>query len=268
MSGSSVFSAATQGLSVLDPAVPWMLAALMTVSVLGLRRQWSPERKALSPQGAASRLPWPVAGALLLSAALLFACLAWGVLIESESGMAPNIRRWDAVALLWAQNWSSESLRAFVKAWTHLGSLRVLMPLVLLVALWLLYRREQFVAAAWVVGCTANSLMLRALKNVFERGRPPHEASLGVSGFSFPSGHAAGILMVIGLLVWLLHDRVPSKWRAPVMMTGLLLVVSITTSRVFLQVHFLSDVLAGLLLGFFSLILTIAVMEYTRENAP
>lgn len=268
MSVSLVSAVAAQGLSVLDPAVPWMLAALLAVAVWGLRWQWSPQRRAMRPQGTASRLPWPVAGVIMLGVALLFAWLAWGVLAETESGVAENIRRWDTAAFLWAQKWPSLGVRALVAAWTHLGSLRVLMPLVVLVAIWLLYRRERFVAAAWVVGCTANSLLLRALKNAFERGRPPHEASLGVSGYSFPSGHAAGILMVIGLLVWLLHDRVSSKWQAPLVVMGALLIVSITASRVLLQVHFLSDVLAGLLLGVFSLTLTIAVMERTRENSP
>lgn len=264
----SLPAAAAQGLSVLDPVVPWMLAILLMLGGLGLYWYWRPERRAMRPQGPASRLSWPVAGAIMLGAFVLFAGLAWCVLAQPDTVSGRNIARWDSAALLWAQGLAAGGLYAFAVDFTEIGSLRFLMPLVGLVALWLLYRREYFTAAACVIACSANGLLLRALKNLFERARPPHDLGIGASGYGFPSGHAAGAAMVIGLLTWLLCNRVPPQWRILLVLFGCLLIASISASRILLQVHFLSDVLAGLLLGAFSLTLTIAIMEHTRENRP
>jgi len=254
---------AAQGLSVLDPFVPWLLAALL-LAAGGLAWYWRRElgAAALHPP---ARLSWRAAGALMSAAALLFGVLAWGVMAGQETALGQLIANRDGAALLWAQGLSSHGMRALALDLTDMGSVRILMPLVVLVALWLLYRRQRFLAVAWFVGCASNSLLLRALKNVFERTRPPHAADVIASGYSFPSGHAAGAAMVIGLLTWLLHDRVPPPWRAPLILLGGLLIAAIAASRVLLQAHFLSDVLAGLLLGAFSLLFTIAVTEHARH---
>lgn len=257
-----------QGLSVLDPAVPWMLGALLLLAFCSLWFYLQPERRALRPLGPASRLPWPQAGALMLGSMVLFGLLAWGALAQPPTLMGTHVDQWDLAALGWARGLSSHGLYAFAVRFTEIGSVRVLMPIVVVVALWLMYRQEFFLAAVCVVSCSVNSLLLRALKLVFERTRPPHEIGLSASGYSFPSGHAAGASMVIGLLIWLLHDRVSPAWRLPLILLGCLLILSISASRVLLQVHFLSDVFAGLLLGAFSLTLTIAVTEHVRENRP
>lgn len=257
-------AAAAQGLSVLDPFVPWLLAALM-LAAAGLAWHGRRELVVARARYLAARLSWKVAGALLCGAVLLFGALAWGVTAGQETALGQLIANWDGEALLWAQGLSSHGMRTLALDLTDVGSVRVLMPLVVLVALWLLYRRQRFLAAAWFIGCTANSLLLRALKNVFERTRPPHAVDVFASGYSFPSGHAAGTTMVVGLLAWLLHDRVPAPWRAPLFLLAGLLITAIAASRVLLQAHFLSDVLAGVLLGAFSLLLTIAVTEHARH---
>ncbi|WP_423459639.1 phosphatase PAP2 family protein [Ottowia sp. VDI28] len=254
---------AAQGLSILDPFVPWLLAAVL-LAAGGLAWRGRRALAVAAPWRLAARLSWAAAGGLMLGAALLFWGMAWGVMAGQESAFGQWIAGWDGAALLWARREPLHGLRALALALTDIGSARVLMPLVVLVSLWLLYRRQRFLAAAWFIGCTANSLLLRMLKNVFERTRPVHAAEVMASGYSFPSGHAAGMAMVIGLLVWLLRDQVAGPWRAPLVLLGILLIAAVAASRVLLQAHFLSDVLAGLLLGAFSLLLTIAVIEHAR----
>ncbi len=254
---------AAQSLSVLDPFVPWLLAALL-LAAGGLAWHGRRALAVAAPWRPAARLSWATASRLMLGATLLFWGMAWGVTVGQESAFGQWIAGWDGAALIWTQGLSSHSVHALALDLTNVGSVRILMPLVVLVSLWMLYRRQRFLAAAWFIGCTANSLLLRMLKNIFERTRPAHAAEVMASGYSFPSGHAAGMAMVIGLLVWLLRDQVPGRWRAPLVLLGILLIAAVAASRVLLQAHFLSDVLAGLLLGTFSLLLTIAVIEHAR----
>jgi undecaprenyl-diphosphatase len=84
------------------------------------------------------------------------------------------------------------------------------------------------------------------LKSIFERARPVHEHGvLTADGWSFPSGHASGSMLVYGLLGYLIIRHTPRVWHLPVALLSVLLIVFVGFSRVLLQVHYLSDVLAG-----------------------
>ena len=83
---------------------------------------------------------------------------------------------------------------------------------------------------------------------MFERDRPLHaHAFAEVHGWSFPSGHAAGSVAVYGMLAYLACRAVPPLWRLPIAMMGLMIPLLVGYSRVVLQVHYVSDVLAGYL---------------------
>jgi undecaprenyl-diphosphatase len=92
--------------------------------------------------------------------------------------------------------------------------------------------------------------MNRILKSIFERTRPLHDHGLALEeGWSFPSGHASGSMLVYGLLAYLIVRNTRSVWHLPVTLTGAALVVFVGSSRVLLQVHYLSDILAGYACG-------------------
>ena len=76
--------------------------------------------------------------------------------------------------------------------------------------------------------------------------RPPFQHGLAnVHGFSFPSGHAAGSFAVYAMLAYLAVRLLPRVWHLPGVAAGVLLIVFVGASRVLLQVHYVSDVLAG-----------------------
>jgi undecaprenyl-diphosphatase len=151
---------------------------------------------------------------------------------------------------------------------TFPGNAAVMATVGVLVLATLLVRREWLLAGAWTIGTVGNGLCVRILKLLFARARPVHDHALAEYGYSFPSGHAAGALVVYGLLAWLvllgLAD-LPGRRRPAVAAAAAVLVACVATSRVLLQVHYLSDVLAGLLLGLAWLALVVCVTAQARN---
>jgi undecaprenyl-diphosphatase len=88
------------------------------------------------------------------------------------------------------------------------------------------------------------------LKSIFQRARPSGAVDLlSVQSFSFPSGHSMAAGAVFGMLALLAWRELPPRWRTPAIVICGLLMVLIALSRVYLNVHYPTDVLAGLLVG-------------------
>ena len=86
------------------------------------------------------------------------------------------------------------------------------------------------------------------LKNIFQRARPTFEHPLlTLNTYSFPSGHAAAATLFYGVLAAYLISRLASwRWRAVVVVLAALMVALVGLSRIYLGVHYLSDVLAAI----------------------
>jgi undecaprenyl-diphosphatase len=139
-----------------------------------------------------------------------------------------------------------EHTLALAGAITHLGDPLVLYVLAFAVVVALAVRGERQLAMAWIVVTGGGALLNRLLKALFARSRPVHDhAFASADGFSFPSGHASGSLLVYGMLAYLVVRHTPRRWHLPVAALALVLVVFVGASRVLLQVHWFSDVLAG-----------------------
>jgi undecaprenyl-diphosphatase len=107
-----------------------------------------------------------------------------------------------------------------------------------------LYRMQRWQSLAFVALSVSGALVINtALKLVFIRQRPElWELLTHESTYSFPSGHAAmssALALTIIVLVW------NSRWRGPVVGIGALYVLAIGFSRLYLGVHYPTDVLAG-----------------------
>lgn len=117
----------------------------------------------------------------------------------------------------------------------------------------LLMRHYQFRRVALLyAGAAYTSFFLNSwLKRQFERPRPQlWQQIIPLPGdASFPSGHAMISMTVYGLAAWLLAHHYP-QWRRVILLVAGLLILSIGASRIYLGVHWPSDVLAGFLFGF------------------
>jgi undecaprenyl-diphosphatase len=115
----------------------------------------------------------------------------------------------------------------------------------------LLYRRQP-AAAATVVVATLGAMMLdTVLKPIFHRHRPEYAVEiLAGPTYSFPSGHATASLVGYGVLAWFRVGYERRVWkRRIIFLTSALMIVAVGCSRLYLGVHYLSDVLGGFLAG-------------------
>lgn len=223
-------------------------------------------RSHLLPQ-ARSRLG-PLA-LVLLSAAIGFALVLGAASVFAE--IAEHLGSGATMSL--ADEALTASIRAHVApatlavfaALTHLGDPITLTLLGTGVALALWWQRHRVLALGWVVALGGNALLNPLLKRVFERVRPVHEHGLvNELGWSFPSGHTSSATVAYGMLAYLALRTLPAAWHAPLVLAAAALAFTVGCSRVFLQVHFASDVVAGFASGAAWLTVCIVSVELAR----
>lgn len=114
---------------------------------------------------------------------------------------------------------------------------------------WYLWRRRGRADLALIIAVVTigNNLVGMALKLAFERPRPSLWQARGeYTGASYPSGHAMAVMSVVGLVALLLYEERGSPWPLGV---WILLLIATCYSRLYLGVHWPTDVLGGLLTG-------------------
>ncbi|MET8079490.1 phosphatase PAP2 family protein [Streptomyces sp. NPDC005303] len=132
-------------------------------------------------------------------------------------------------------------------------------------AIWLVWRRNARWTALWLVAtCALGTLVQQVLKAAVGRERPVWPDPVDTAHFAaFPSGHALTATVVCGLLLWLLHHYGAGRtlWFTA-MALAVLSVVGVGLTRIWLGVHWPSDVLGGWLLG--AMLVTLAVTVHQR----
>jgi undecaprenyl-diphosphatase len=185
---------------------------------------------------------WLTVG-LALSAFVIwtFAELADGV-VEGES------RRFDRAVLLWIHVHSPEWLDGPMRLITALGSYLVVAPLLAAFVLVFYLKGWRLSAILLLVSTVGGSLLTTVLKAVFGRARPElFDSGYTASFYSFPSGHATVAVGFYGALTLILAYRLRGPARWAVATCGVSLVLLIGFSRLYLGVHYPTDVLAGFL---------------------
>ncbi len=184
---------------------------------------------------------------LLLAFALLAAEVFEGDTQAFDNRVLMALRRADNRSIPIGPPW----LRAGALDITALGSPTVLGLATLAVCGFLLLQRMARTATFVFIATIGGWFLNETLKEVFQRARPaivPHLQN--VMTLSFPSGHAmnsAAVYLTLGALTMRLADRRVTKWYC--MAAAMLLTFLVGTSRIFLGVHYPTDVLAGWLLG-------------------
>ena len=130
-------------------------------------------------------------------------------------------------------------------------------------AVYLLVRRERLLLYGWLLAFIGGGALDWALKTMFHRARPVFpDAVVHVMGYSFPSGHAMGSLIGFGMLAYLLiHELRRSGADVLVATLAGILALAVGLSRLYLGVHYPSDVLAGFAAGIAWLAATISALE-------
>jgi undecaprenyl-diphosphatase len=188
-----------------------------------------------------------------LAIALAAVAVAGGVFAAVARAVARgHADRWDLAALGWMGRLDSAVLDGWALEVTALGGKVVVWMVVLLSSIFLWNSRHHYSAALLWVAALGGGLLNAALKTAFDRARPdvfpwrtPH-AGLA----SFPSGHAMSAMVVYGTLAFLVARLAPTRflrWLTWAVAATVILLIGL--SRVYLGVHYPSDVVAGFLVG-------------------
>lgn len=162
---------------------------------------------------------------------------------------------------------SPELLRFFAHV-TNLADPFALTVLCTGVAVALLAWRQAGLASIWVLAVAGNGALNRVLKAVFERVRPLHDHGLATAdGWSFPSGHSSGAVAAYGMLAYLLVRATPLRRHLAIVLCAIGVILLVGLSRMALQLHFFSDVMAGYASGAAWLTMCIAGAEMLRARA-
>jgi undecaprenyl-diphosphatase len=130
------------------------------------------------------------------------------------------------------------------------GSAVVYYPLFAGLAAWLLWRRLPRLALFVVVTVVGSALLNGLVKLAVDRARPALPDPVArATGESFPSGHAQAAIVAAGVLLLVFLPALRGAWRPAAVALAVAFVLAVGFSRVALGVHYVSDVLAGYVLG-------------------
>ncbi len=256
----------------MNPTVEWIAAhalllwaLLLMLGLLGgdlawqhhMRRRHRTSRLGHAPTVLRRR----VGTLLLLALTLFFGAIALAIFGHHPAALAG----FDAsLAESLHQQLPRRALR-LIAGVTHLGDEVWVASVAAVVLLVLLLRRYWQLARAWAVALLGILPINGGLKALFQRARPLHDHGFGIEpGWSFPSGHAFGAVVFYGMLAYVLL-RLSPRFHRLIIAASLLLIGMVGISRILLQVHYFSDVLAGYTAGAAWLVLCIGAVETSRE---
>jgi membrane protein DedA with SNARE-associated domain/membrane-associated phospholipid phosphatase len=247
--------------------VGWMKQHRLTRPLVALGRRLEPEARfvwaRLTPGGT---FGLEVTTLLAMLAVALFVLVAYTVIISGDPGPTPG----DLTAIDVANRIQVAWLTSIAKVITNLGSAAVTYPLALICAIVLGTQRRWYELAVLLVGMLIIWIGVHDLKVLTDRPRPPDPLT-GSSGSAFPSGHAAYSTIYVWLaMTFVLRLRPGMVGGSAVIAAGLATTAVVGLSRVYLQVHYLSDVSSGWALGVsaFSLCAIVALISARLRQNP
>lgn len=204
---------------------------------------------------------------------------AMGVLTIALAGIVfwlrPHMRRHkhlDMEVFDVVHNYTNQVNTEFMVFITNLAKHQFLIPANLCLLFYFLFVRKHTWFSVRIAAIALSSLgLMIMLKQLFQRQRPEVPLLAHAQGLSFPSGHALMSVTFYGLLIYIIFQTLknkPLKWTLTVILIALIVLIGF--SRVYLRVHYTSDVLAGFIIGvlwlFISLKILTRIEEYNKKQ--
>lgn len=164
-----------------------------------------------------------------------------------EDVLDKEIEQFDNTIYLWLSKIIKEPITTFVKIITIMGSGYIVIPICIISIVYFWRKKEaKYILINLITIFFTNQL----LKRIVERPRPEGFRIVEELGYSFPSGHSMVSMAFYGFFIYLIYKKVKNnyiKWISISLLS--LLIILIGISRIYLGVHYASDVLAGFLLS-------------------
>ena len=246
-------------------AAVWMEERPVFRSLLALGRRLGPQARFLWNRLTPGGLGLELTTALAALAVGSYVTIAYAVITGDDPGPTPG----DETAAEIAADLRMDWLTTLSEIVTQLGSSLAVSLVALITAAWLWLRGSRAEMAVLLIGTVAILLAPPLLKEMVDRPRPAG-GLIEVSGDAYPSGHAAHSVVYAWIALVIALRLKPGMSRASALVVaGLALAAAIGLSRVYLRVHYLSDVNGGWALGvsIFALIAIVAIIvSHFRQN--
>lgn len=210
-------------------------------------------------------------GAALVSAHLVISLLLFSAVIAVVVFLVRGrLRRYKPVDMAVFDRvgaWTSARNNRVMLFITLLGKHQFLIPANLfLIAYFLLVSRHSWFSVRVAAIALSSLALMFLLKYLFRRKRPLSPLLQAAKGLSFPSGHAIMAVTFYGLLIYITVHTVNAGWlRAIFAALLIVLILLIGFSRIYLRVHYASDVLAGFVIGLLWLLISLGVLEKIEQ---
>lgn len=182
----------------------------------------------------------------------------WTPLLAMDIGARDDLHRYTV---------THPAFATAMKTMSTIGSVRVYLPVFVLVVVWLLYRHRPRTAVFAAVTVTGSAVLNAFVKAIVQRARPTVADPVATAtGLSFPSGHAQAAVVTYTTLLLLFWSAMRAGWRRVAVTVAALVVLGIGLSRVALSVHYVSDVLAGYVLGAAWVVAATALFDAWRQE--
>ena len=179
-----------------------------------------------------------------------------------------KIIQFDRTIIDSVQGLETPSLTMIMKILTFIGSAPFVIVLSLCLLLFLYkvlhHRLELILFTAAILG---SAILNGILKNIFHRVRPDLHRLIDIAGYSYPSGHAMNAFTVYSIISFLLWRHISSRWgRIILIIVSMVMILAIGISRIYLGVHYPSDIIGGYFASGFWVTTAILFFQYYQEK--
>ncbi|MGD6956097.1 phosphatase PAP2 family protein [Rossellomorea aquimaris] len=206
-------------------------------------------------------------GVFVVLAIICLIAFTWGFVTIVEEWKENEIAQFDNSVSEIVRGFISPKLTTFMMSVTFLGGIKGITIFAISVVVILLFLKKYPLALFVGITITTGAGFNWLLKWIFKRERPDIEALIEQGGYSFPSGHSMSSFIFYGTLAFILFralDHKRYKWASVIVVSFLVLLIGL--SRVYLGVHYPSDILGGFTAGGAWLTLCIVIYAYFHKR--
>jgi len=194
-------------------------------------------------------------------------CIAFFVGFMLFTGFKANFQSIDNTVNLWAATIHTNTATLLAKGLHYIFDTIIIAIATLVTAGFFLIKRCKIQSLLLIAAVGGNAMFVAAIKTITQVARPGNQL-LHDTSFAYPSGHCAGAIIFVGLLTYYVWLKCGGSQQVKLLSATILGLITafISFDRIYLNMHWLSDVIGGCLLGAFWLSFCIIFYEHLKRN--